>query len=596
MRTLPAFLLLLSLVACGGGVSSSFTDLNARQTVLAQPFPAGKDQIPVRITVPDGSQMERCPDPSIIRSQSSGDTAWYLYCTNEMFTSHGPLHLMAISKSQDLVNWTYVGDVFQRMPSWVGSGGWLWAPDIEFFNGKYYLYYAVSNTSTGGSGIFVATSDSPAGPWNATPTPVVEPEPSPCCSGGMRDTIDPVILDDGNQKYIFYGSFNGGIAARPLSTDGMSTDRSSTVQISPANRYEAPYFVKHGGYYYIFLSAGNCCSGPLSGYGVFAARSTSPLGPYLDKDGRSISDSRVGGTPVLAMNGNRWIGPGHHAVVTEMAGQDWMVYHAIDMGSPFFDGAWTKRPVLIDPIDWIDGWPRVRAGTGPSDSLQSAPIVQEGQTTAPSTPSYSLESPGLPLPNLSDEFTGSTLSPQWKWIRQPASAVYGFANGQFRFDTQSGELFAGKQTASVLTEPVPGGDFMVEVKFSNTVPLQGHHNFSQGGIVIFKDDVNYLKLAVSAINDTRQIEFAKQYVPGTYPMYGSTFLASPGDDTYLRIVKRTANGQERYTAYSSHDGVEWERGGTWTHSLGANAKIGLVSMSGAGFTSYFDYVHVYSMK
>jgi arabinan endo-1,5-alpha-L-arabinosidase len=37
------------------------------------------------------------------------------------------------------------------------------------------------------------------------------------------------------------------------------------------------------------------------------------------------------------------------------------------------------------------------------------------------------------------------------------------------------------------------------------------------------------------------------------------------------------------------------RGGTWTHQLGASARIGLASMGGAGFTARFDYVRVYRL-
>src|SRR5512146_843290 len=108
--------------------------------------------------------MESCPDPSVIRGQQPGDNNFYLYCTAERFTDRAALHWMATSKSQDLVNWTYVGDVFSSKPSFVASDGYLWAPDIEFFNGKYYLYYSVSDTQAGGAAIFVATSDTPTGP------------------------------------------------------------------------------------------------------------------------------------------------------------------------------------------------------------------------------------------------------------------------------------------------------------------------------------------------------------------------------------------------------------------------------------------------
>jgi arabinan endo-1,5-alpha-L-arabinosidase len=33
----------------------------------------------------------------------------------------------------------------------------------------------------------------------------------------------------------------------------------------------------------------------------------------------------------------------------------------------------------------------------------------------------------------------------------------------------------------------------------------------------------------------------------------------------------------------------------WTHQLGQAARIGLVSMGGAGFAALFDYVRVYKL-
>jgi arabinan endo-1,5-alpha-L-arabinosidase len=61
-------------------------------------------------------------------------------------------------------------------------------------------------------------------------------------------------------------------------------------------------------------------------------------------------------------------------------------------------------------------------------------------------------------------------------------------------------------------------------------------------------------------------------------------------------VKQTRAGEEHYTAYTSLDGVNWVRGGTWTHDLGKDASIGLVSMGGAGFVAEFDYVRVYKLR
>jgi arabinan endo-1,5-alpha-L-arabinosidase len=598
------FLGIACLLGCGGGgssVKSATTLLTAAPDLASIPTPAGpvtsaKNYTnPLQIALPDGSSMESCPDPSIIHGQTAGDSFWYMYCTNEIFHDNLPLHLLPISRSRDLVNWTYVGDVFQQTPPWVASGGGLWAPDIQYFNGTYHLYYAVSNSTLGGSAIFVATSDSPIGPWNASSAPVVAPAAAPCCSG-LRGTIDPAVVQgDSGGLYIFYGTFTGGISARALSSDGLTSVPATEVQITTPSRYEAPYIVKHNGFYYLFVSASNCCNGPLTGYAVFAGRSQNVLGPYIDRDGASFLDSRVGGTPVLSMNGNHFVGPGHNASFTDAAGQDWMLYHAVDLNKPYFSNGWTRRPVMLDPIDWIDGWPRVRNQAGPSDSVESAPVVVTGEVNPHVVAPAPFDNPGAPVASLSDEFSGLALSAQWSWIRPAIPSGYTLADGLLRFDTQPGALSVGSNDVPILTEATPAGDYVVEVKLSSSVPLTGDYSFVQGGVLIYEDDNNYVKLVDVAIGNTRQIEFGKQTtsLPGGNAQYGSTLLTSPADATYLRLAKRSSPaGGELYTAYSSHDGVTWERGGTWTHSLGSAARIGLVSMDGSGSSTYFDYVRV----
>jgi arabinan endo-1,5-alpha-L-arabinosidase len=55
-----------------------------------------------------------------------------------------------------------------------------------------------------------------------------------------------------------------------------------------------------------------------------------------------------------------------------------MAYHAIDRNDPWLDVSpgFTMRPTNIDRLDWIDGWPIVRAGRGASDTAQPAPVVR----------------------------------------------------------------------------------------------------------------------------------------------------------------------------------------------------------------------------
>jgi arabinan endo-1,5-alpha-L-arabinosidase len=184
-------------------------------------------------------------------------------------------------------------------------------------------------------------------------------------------------------------------------------------------------------------------------------------------------------------------------------------------------------------------------------------------------------------------------------VRQPAPGAFSLTSGAFQFDTQAADLFVDSNNASVLTEAAPPGNYVVETKVDLNLPSEGCcFNYVQAGLLIYKDDDNYVKLADESIWETRQTEYAKELspvLPG-YPRYGNTLVGAPADSTYLRIVHRAKDDVDLYTAYTSSDGAQWVRGGTWTASLGSSAKIALVSMGGSGFTARFDYVRVYAVK
>ncbi len=128
------------------------------------------------------------------------------------------------------------------------------------------------------------------------------------------------------------------------------------------------------GYYYLFLSAGTCCEGEWSTYTLYVGRSENLTGPYTDAEGQSLIEN--GGHLVLERN-ETWAGPGHNTVVTDDAGVDWLIYHAIPIDDPFLSNTATRRPGLIDRIEWEDGWPVVNGGAGPSTAEQVAPVVRE---------------------------------------------------------------------------------------------------------------------------------------------------------------------------------------------------------------------------
>jgi len=316
-------------------------------------------------------------DPVVIRGE---DGRWYAYGTTDpLREGEHVFHKVPIAVSDDLVSWSYAGDALSGVPAYAAPGAGFWAPDVRYLDGRYVMYYTVTDTRVSPDGgdfaIGVATAPTPTGPWTHSDSPVVAPRPGPF--GGWWWTLDPSQFTDvDGRRYLYFGSYFGGVWVTELSADGLRAV-GTPVRVAIDNRYEGGYVVRLGGYYYLFASSANCCAGPTTGYAVFAGRSTSPRGPFVDADGVSLDTSRTGGTPVIAQNGNAWIGAGHNAVVTDLSGQDWFVYHAIDRADPYLDEPYgiNERPMLIDRLDWIDGWPVVRAGAGPSSGVEPAPVT-----------------------------------------------------------------------------------------------------------------------------------------------------------------------------------------------------------------------------
>ncbi len=585
---------------------------------------------PLQPRVPGDGVVQSCADPTVLRGQQAGDPYWYMYCTTDPLNNRDTagsgdvvFHPIPMMRSRDLVNWTYVGDALPEPPSWAEDGAGLWAPDVVYSttHHRYYMTFVVTNVDEavsgepdcdGDSAIGVATSRNPTGPWHVSDTPVVAPRRASASGCNFYWTFDPDVLGDSikDRGILYYGSYFGGIFGThvALTARGMTTV-GTAKQVTVGNRYEGANVVRRGGWYYLFASATNCCNGPLTGYSVFAGRSRTPLGTYVDREGNSLLAGRVGGTPVVSMNGNRWVGTGHNTVFRDFDGQWWTVYHAVNRFDPYFESepGFTKRPPLLDPLDWVNGWPTVRAGRWASYQKMPAPAAQPGEQSRYRPQPRRNDRVGRPIWRLSDEFRGSSLSDQWSWVRKPADGTYGVEKGKFRFTTQRADLYVDSNDASVLTEPAPRRDYVVQTKVRLPVPPEGCcYNYVQAGLVIYGSADRFIKLASVSIWETRQTEFAKEvaHAPDNFPRYGNTVVGPPGRWAYLRIVKRQAlrpvdTGRQLYTAYTSQDGHRWVRGGTWVHRLGDDARIGLVSMGAAQdgqvFDAKFEYVRVWTV-
>ena len=69
---------------------------------------------------------------------------------------------ISIKTSADRAAWRDAGSVFPGGAPWTtsytGGGNNLWAPDLSFHNGQFWLYYAASSFGSQNSAIFLATS------------------------------------------------------------------------------------------------------------------------------------------------------------------------------------------------------------------------------------------------------------------------------------------------------------------------------------------------------------------------------------------------------------------------------------------------------
>lgn len=304
-------------------------------------------------------------DPVMIRQ----DSVYYIFCTGRG---------IAMWSSPDMIYWKAEKQVFETPPAWAdkvvpGFKNYIWAPDVSWYNGLYYLYYAVSAFGKNTSAIGLATSPTlhtgdTAYKWTDHGI-VIQSLPGKT----NWNAIDPnLITDKDRTPYLVFGSFWEGLKIVKLKTNRMEIDgtisnlptiasrvRDKSNGNPPAigdnppdaggNAIEAPFIFRKGKYFYLFASIDYCCRGPKSTYKMIVGRSKKLLGPYLDKSGLAMTNG--GGTILLAGDKN-WYGVGHNAVCN-FNGIDYLVFHA-------YDAADNGKPKLrIEKLKWPKGWPEL---------------------------------------------------------------------------------------------------------------------------------------------------------------------------------------------------------------------------------------------
>jgi len=231
-------------------------------------------------------------------------------------------HKHHVYASSDLINWDLTPNAFasQGQNDQVSySDLILYAPDCQYKNGIYYLYYCLaSDQHTEG----VATSNSPLGPFMKGTE----------INTYGNDQIDPcVFIDDDGQAYYIWGQFSAKMAKlKPNMIEIDSTSIKNGIVTEKEHFFhEGGYLVKRKGiYYFVYAHMGRGNKPTCIGY----ATSKSVFGPY--KYGGVIIDNAHCGTGV-------W---NNHGSIVEFNKQWYIFYHRSTHGSA------TMRKTCIEPI------------------------------------------------------------------------------------------------------------------------------------------------------------------------------------------------------------------------------------------------------
>lgn len=239
-----------------------------------------------------------------------------------------------------------------------------WAPDVEEYNGKYYMYYSLTKRfGSRESAIGRVEADSPMGPYSKNVV-IVD---SMGGSGNDPNCIDPELFyDKDGGLWMVYGSFFGGIYIKELHNSGndwglpKEDGFGTRLWGSSSSGMEGPFifYNEETNYYYLMTSHGDLNKD----YNMRVARSENPDGPYKDITGDTMEGNSGGG---VKLAGNYIIGDealgyaaiGHNSVV-EKDGEFLVVAHSRRQASAGSESVLGVHHVYVFQLYFNeDGWP-----------------------------------------------------------------------------------------------------------------------------------------------------------------------------------------------------------------------------------------------
>jgi arabinoxylan arabinofuranohydrolase len=284
---------------------------------------------------------------------------------------YSTMHCYHAFSTTDMVNWTDHGEVFNLNDALQGQAepdneDWaLWAPDMIYYEGKYYLYYPVrilyrsggyeEQTRKTKSYIAVAVSDAPDKRFKII-NPFIEG------TGG----IDPaVFIDDDGQRYLYYGSHMAGkLKDNMIELDGkpvkLDVGDKHFMEAIWMNKYKGKYYISYHSHYDKPIDPENPDDPKrlksLLDYGI----SDNPMGPFkhMGTMNYELGVNVNEGPKYKDKNYVPWrLFQSNHGGIVEYHGQEYLFYHTSALSSWRQDefkgpGTWTQRSVCIDSLKY----------------------------------------------------------------------------------------------------------------------------------------------------------------------------------------------------------------------------------------------------
>ena len=286
---------------------------------------------------------------------------------------YATMHSYHTFSSPDMVNWTDHGEVLNiwdvlgsdKEPE--GEDWALWAPDMIYYKGKYYLYFPIRILYTEhgydeqkrktASYIAVAVADAPDQKFTVV-NPKIE---------GTKG-IDPAIfIDDDGQPYLYFGSHWGGkLKDNMIELDGdpvnMDADDEHFMEAIWMNKRNGKYYLSYHTHYGKPIDPEKPDDPErlksLLDYGI----SDKPLGPFkhMGTMNYELGVNVNEGPKLPGYDYVPWrLYQSNHGGIVEFHGKEYLFYHTSALSSWRQDefkasGTWTQRSVCIDELKYND--------------------------------------------------------------------------------------------------------------------------------------------------------------------------------------------------------------------------------------------------